>query len=101
MSYRVSSAFPDITPRSPDKAAPPPERAPLLGIFGGKPMSPSLLPPSVWGVPDNSDGSDDGNVFNFLAGLALESDAGTAANRQQADAIPGPEDRRPTAGIRI
>jgi hypothetical protein len=65
-------------------------------------MSPSRLPPPVWGLPDNSDGSDDGNVFNFLAGLALQNPTqGTAANRQQADAIPGPEDRRPTAGIRI
>jgi hypothetical protein len=47
-SYRVSSAFPDITPRKPEKAALPPERAPLLGIFSGKPMSPSPFPSSVW-----------------------------------------------------
>jgi hypothetical protein len=46
-----------MTPRSLDEAAPPPERATLLGIFSGKPMSPLSLPP--------------------------------------------PEDRRPTAGIRI
>jgi hypothetical protein len=72
-SYRVSSAFPDLTPREPDVAVPPPERAPLLGIFSGKPMSPSRLPPSVWGLPDNSDGSDDGNVFNFFAGLAFQN----------------------------
>src|SRR5882724_2832331 len=44
---RVSSAFPNITPRNLNEAAPPPERAPLLGIFSGKPMSPSRLPPSI------------------------------------------------------
>src|SRR5438445_671133 len=39
VSYGVSSAFPDITSRNPDGATPRPERAPLLGIFSGKPMS--------------------------------------------------------------
>jgi hypothetical protein len=73
VSYGVSSAFPAITSRSLDEAVPPLERAPLLGIFSGKPMSPSLLPPSVWGLPDNSDGSSDCNSFNFLAGLALQN----------------------------
>jgi len=73
VSYRVSSAFPDITSRNPDGATPRPERAPLLGIFSGKPMSLSPLPPSVWGLPDNSDASGDGSWFNFLAGLASQN----------------------------
>jgi len=73
VSYRVSSAFPDLTPRNRDESALPSERAPLLGIFSGKPMSPSRLPPSVWGLPNNSDGSGDDNSFNVLAGLAFQN----------------------------
>ncbi|HWE06417.1 MAG TPA: hypothetical protein VG274_06895 [Rhizomicrobium sp.] len=66
----MSSAFPDIAPSQP---APPPERAPPLGLFSGKPMSQWQLPPSVWGLPDHSDASGDGEWLNFLAGIASRS----------------------------
>jgi hypothetical protein len=87
-SRRVSSAFRNLTPRNPDEAALSPERVPLLGIFSGKPMSLLRLPPSVWGLPDNSDASGDGNWFNFLAGLALQ-DPTQHAPSLQAGAMPG------------
>jgi len=65
---RVGSAFPGATPPNPDQPVPPPKRAPLLGIFSGKPMSLSPFPLPLGGLPDNSDGSSDGNWFDFLAG---------------------------------
>jgi hypothetical protein len=65
---RVSSAFAGITPPGPDQPEPPPERAPLLGIFSGKPVSLSPFPLPLGGLPDNSDGSADGNWLDFLAG---------------------------------
>jgi hypothetical protein len=74
-SRRVSSAFPDISPRNLDQPMPPPERAPALGIFSGKPMSEGLLPPPVWGLPDHSNASGDGDWFNFLAGIASRNSA--------------------------
>ena len=52
---------------------PAPEPDGPLGIFSGKPMSLSRLPPSVWSLPDNPDASGDGNSFNFLAGLAFQN----------------------------
>jgi hypothetical protein len=33
-------------------------------------MLPSPLPPSVWGLPDNSDASGNWDWFNFLTGIA-------------------------------
>jgi hypothetical protein len=69
---RVSSAFPDITPPNPNQPVPP-QRSPPLGIFSGKPMPQWLLPPSVWGVADNSDASGNGDWFNFLAGIAARN----------------------------
>jgi hypothetical protein len=69
-SRRVSSAFPDIAPHHPNQPVPPSDPGPPLGIFSGKPMSLSPLPPSVWGLPDNSDASGNGDWFNFLAGIA-------------------------------
>jgi hypothetical protein len=68
---RVSSAFPDITPRNPDQPVPPPERVPALGIFSGKPMSSSPLP--LGGLPYNSNASGNGDWFNLLAGLAVQN----------------------------
>ena len=67
---RVSSAFPGSAPPDPDQPAPFPEPALPLGIFSGKPMLPSPLPPSVFGLPDNSDAAGNGDIFSFLAGLA-------------------------------
>jgi hypothetical protein len=55
-------------PSDPDPRAPAP--GPLLGIFSGKPMSPMPLPPTVWGLPDNSDASGGDDWFKFLAGIA-------------------------------
>jgi hypothetical protein len=47
-----------------------PQSGPPLGIFSGKPMSQWLLPPSVWGLPDNSDG---GNWFTRLGGVPSQN----------------------------
>jgi hypothetical protein len=55
--------------------APPPERSPALGIFSGKPMSEWLLPPSVWGLPENAKVSGDRDGFNFLADLVSRNPA--------------------------
>jgi len=40
-SRMVSSAFPGLTPGNPKQPSLPQQPAPLLGIFSGKPMSPS------------------------------------------------------------
>jgi hypothetical protein len=64
---RVSSAFAGIAP---NEAPPPPERAPLLGIVSGMPMSFSPFPLPFSGPRDNSDQPGNGNLFDFLAGLA-------------------------------
>lgn len=47
----------------------------LLGIVSGKPMSPMPLPPSVWGLPDNSDASRGDDWFKFLARMASQRPA--------------------------
>jgi hypothetical protein len=81
-SRRVSSAFPDIAPRNPNQPAPPPEPGPPLGIFSGRPMSPSPLPSSVWGLPDNSDASGNWDWFNFLAGIGSRNPTQPAPSPQ-------------------
>jgi hypothetical protein len=78
---RVSSAFPDITPLNPDQPVQP-QRSPPLGIFSGKPMSQWLLPPSVWGLPDNSDASGNGDWFTYLAGIAFRNPTQPAPSPQ-------------------
>jgi len=72
---RISFAFPGIAPPNPGQPAPPPEPAPVLRIVSGRPMSPWPLPPSVFGLPDNSGASGKGDWFNFLAGLASPNPA--------------------------
>jgi hypothetical protein len=68
---RVGSAFPRTTPPSySDQPTPPAEPAPMHGIFSGTPMLPSPLPPSIFGLPDNSDASGNGDFLNFLTGIA-------------------------------
>jgi hypothetical protein len=70
---RVSSAFPNATARNANQPVPPTEPGPLLGIFSGEPTSRSPFPSSVWGVPDSSDGSADGNWFTRLAGTPSQT----------------------------
>jgi hypothetical protein len=70
---RVSSAFTGIAPPELNGPVPPPERAPLIGIFSGKPMSFSPFPLPLGGLRDNSDRPGDGNLFDFLASLASGS----------------------------
>jgi hypothetical protein len=70
---RVSSAFPDITPRDPEQPVTPPEPAPLLGIFSGEPILP--LPRAVWGLLDRSSASPRGALSDFLAGLSRRNPA--------------------------
>jgi hypothetical protein len=72
-SRRVSSAFTNITPRNPNQPEPPPQPGPPLGIFSGKPVSQWLLPPSVWGLPDNADAAGNGDWFTHLAGIAFRN----------------------------
>jgi hypothetical protein len=85
---RVSSAFPDIAPRNPDQPLPPPEPGPPLGIFSGKPMSEGLLPPSVWGPPDNSNASGDSDWFNLLAGPVSRNSMQPEPPQQTAGSMP-------------
>jgi hypothetical protein len=66
-SRRVSSAFPGIAAGDPNQPGQTIEPRPLRGIFSGKPMSQTPLPPSILGLPDNSDKSDGGNWFTRLA----------------------------------
>jgi hypothetical protein len=87
---RVSSAFPRTAPPGPGQPAPSPERAPPLGIFSGKPMLPSPIPLSVWGLPDNSDASGNGDWFNFLAGIASWNPTPPAPPPQTAGSKPAP-----------
>jgi hypothetical protein len=66
----ISSALPAVMSR--DAVPPePPEPAPPLGIFSGKPMMP--LPHEVWGSPEKSGASANGALFDLLAGLALRN----------------------------
>jgi hypothetical protein len=87
---RVSSAFPDITPRNPDQPAPKPEPGPLLGIFSGKPMSLSPFPLPLGGLPDNSDGFGSSDWFNLLAGIAPRNPAQPAPPQQAGASQPVP-----------
>jgi hypothetical protein len=58
----IGDTLPDPDPRAP-------AAGPLLGVFSGKPMSPTPLPLSVWGLPDNSDASGGDDWFKFLSGI--------------------------------
>jgi hypothetical protein len=60
---RVSSAFPNVTPRDPEPLGTTPEPAPLLGIFSGGPILP--LPHALWGFPDRSSASPRGRIARF------------------------------------
>jgi hypothetical protein len=89
----VSSAFPSPSPSYPGQSAP--EPGPPLGIFSGKPMLPSPLPPSVFGLPDNSGAPGNGDIFSFLAGLASWNPRSTVPPPQTADSrLPPYLDRR-------
>ena len=70
---RVSSAFPNVTPRDPEQPVTPPESASLLGIFSGEPILP--LPHAVWGSPDRPSASRNGALSDFLAGLIWRNPA--------------------------
>lgn len=67
-TYRVSSAFPNVTPRDPGQPVNPPQPVLPLGIFSGEPIV--LLPHAVWGLPDRSNASARGALSEFLAGVA-------------------------------
>jgi hypothetical protein len=73
---RVGSAVAGIAPLEPNEPAPPPERTPLLGIASGKPMSFSPFALPLGGLSGNSDRPGDGNLFDFLAGLAPRNPSG-------------------------
>jgi hypothetical protein len=70
---RVSSAFPGITQSQPNEPAAPPERAPLIGIVSGKPMSFLPFPLPLGGLLDKSAEPGDGSFLDFLSGLASGS----------------------------
>jgi hypothetical protein len=67
---RVGSAVAGIAPLESNEKVPAPERAPLIGIVSGKPMSFSRFPLPLGGLSDNSDRSSGGNLFDFLASVA-------------------------------
>ena len=70
---RVSSAFPNVTPRDPGQPVTPPQFVPLPGIFSGEPILP--LPHSIWGLPDRSSPSPYDALSDFLAGLSRRNPA--------------------------
>jgi hypothetical protein len=90
---RVSSAFPGIAPPNPDQ--PPPERRPALGIFSGKPMPSWSTPVPLGGLLNNSGGSGNNDLVNFLAGLAWRNPTQPEPAQQIADSMPerGPDRR--------
>jgi hypothetical protein len=66
---------------------PPPEGAPLPGIFSGEPMlSPFPLP--LGGLPDRSNGAGDGDWFDFLAGIASRNSTQPEPPPQTAGSMP-------------
>ncbi len=70
---RVSSAFPNVTPRDLGQPVAPPQFVPLPGIFSGEPILP--LPHSIWGLPDRSSPSPYDVLSDFLAGLSRRNPA--------------------------
>jgi hypothetical protein len=72
-AYRVSSAFPNVTPRDPERPVPPPESAPQPAMLSGEPILP--LPHPVWGLLDRSSASPSGALSDFLAGLIRRNPA--------------------------
>ena len=83
---RVSSAFPGIAPRNPDQ--PPPQRAPALGIFSGKPMPQWTTPVPLGGLLENSNTSGDSDWFNLLAGLVSRNSTQPEQPQQTASSKP-------------
>ncbi len=94
---KVSSAFPGITPLDPDQQ--PPERAPMPGIFSGKPMSESLLPGSIRGLPDNSNALGDGDWSNLLAGITSRNSTQPQPPAAAAAALAPSVDRSYSGGL--
>ncbi|MFH1343577.1 MAG: polymorphic toxin type 44 domain-containing protein [Pseudomonadota bacterium] len=70
---RVSSAFPNVTPRDPGQPVTPSQFGPLLGIFSREPILP--LPHAVWGLPDRSSTSPRDALSGILAGLSRRDPA--------------------------
>jgi hypothetical protein len=70
---RVSSAFPNVTPRDPGQPVTPSQSAPLPGMFSGEPVLP--LPHAVWGLRDRSSVSPRSALSDFLAGLSQRNPA--------------------------
>jgi hypothetical protein len=80
-SRMVSSSFPGLTPGNPKQPSSPQQSAPLLGVFSNKPMSPSPLGASLWGLRDNCEASDEGNWFTRLGGAGPENPNQPTATR--------------------
>jgi hypothetical protein len=72
-TYRVSSAFPNVTLRDPMQPANPPQPAPLPGTFSGEPIFP--FPHAAWGLPDRFSASTSSALSNLLAGLSRRNPA--------------------------
>ena len=90
----VSSALGSIDPLNAEQPSLAPQAGRPLGIFTGQPMPDYPLPPSIWGLPDDSDFSDNGkgNWFTRLAG-ATSYPTGASANTRSSP-IPEPQKSR-------
>ena len=74
VSYpRLRRVGPDGKPLHLDQPMPPPEHAPAPGMFSGKSIPESRLPPSVWGLPDNSESSGKVDLVNLLVGSTFRN----------------------------
>jgi hypothetical protein len=85
---RVSSAFPGMTPPGPVQLVPPSQPGRPLGIFTGKPMPSWTTPPPLGGLLNNSSASGNGDLVDFLAGLASRNQTPPEPLQQTADSIP-------------
>jgi hypothetical protein len=76
VSYpRLRRVDPDGRPLDPDQPAPPVERAPMIGIFSGQPMSRSPFALPLGGLTDNSESSGKIDLVNMLVGPAFRNPA--------------------------
>lgn len=90
LSYpRLRTIGPDGRPLDPDQPAPPTERAPVLGIFSGQPISPSPFALPLGGLSDDTNAAAKIDIVKFLTGLAVQDP--TPPVPQTADSAP---DRR-------
>lgn len=93
----VSSAPGSIGPLNPLRPPLTQQTGRPLGIFSGEPMPDYPLPPSIWGLPDNSNasGNNDQNWFTTPGGIT--SPAAGASGNARSSPMPAPQKSQPPA----